>query len=140
MAVAGVSESSTPATARFSRFEPWLVGAVVLHSVAVAAMLLFLPAWSARFGGWGTAQPLFFARQAGIFHLVVALGYAREYLRHRDVSLLVGTKGIAVLFLVGVWLAGETAWAVPLSALGDGAMGLAVWWVHHVVGDGRARG
>jgi len=113
-----------------ARLERWLVHAIALHSLLVGAMLLLAPAWAARFGGFGEAWPLFFPRQAGIFHFVVVVGYLGEYHRHRGVSLLVTTKAIAVLFLGAAWLAGEIAWSVPLSALGDGAMGLAVALAH----------
>jgi len=113
-----------------ARLERWLVHLIALHSLLVGTMLLLAPAWAARFGGFGEASPLFFPRQAGVFHFVVVVGYLGEYHRHRGVALLVTTKAIAVLFLGAAFLAGETAWSVPLSALGDGAMGLAVALVH----------
>lgn len=105
-----------------------LVVLVALHSVAISLVLLFAPAWAASFGGWGEASPLFFVRQGGAFHLVVALGYLAELRRYGTVRLLLLAKGLAVAFLGGLWLAGEEAWSVPLSALGDAAMGLAVLW------------
>ena len=44
-------------------------------------------------------MPLFFPRQAGAFHFVVAAVYLVEYFRYRGVLLLVMTKSIAVVFL-----------------------------------------
>ncbi len=126
------------ASMRRSRLERLLVSLIAAHSAAVGAALLFAPAWSARFGGFGAPALLFFARQAGAFHFVVALGYLGELRRYGGVSLLVATKCIAVLFLLGMWLAGETAWAVPLSALADGLMALAVVGLHRLVLRERA--
>ena len=110
--------------------EGCLVGLVALHSLTVGCLLLFLHDWSAPFGGWHRAEPRFFVRQGGVFHIVVALGYLYEYLRYRSVGLLLVAKSIAVVFLVTVALTSEPpAWAVPASALADGLMALAVAWV-----------
>ena len=113
------------------RIERWLVVSIAAHSLAVGVALLFFTDWSVAFGGWGTATPRFFARQAGIFHVVVALGYLFEYQRYRGVGLLVMAKSIAVLFLVAMTLLGDGAtWALPLSAVADGMMAVVVVVVH----------
>lgn len=110
--------------------ERLLVLLVVLHSAGIGVALLAFPRWAAGFGGWGEAGPLFFLRQGGVFHLVVAFGYLQEYLRHRGVTLLVAAKSAACLFLLGVTLAGETAWSVPLSGVVDGGMAVAALLLH----------
>ncbi|MCL4837898.1 MAG: hypothetical protein KJ058_08040 [Thermoanaerobaculia bacterium] len=110
--------------------ERLLVLLVVLHSAGIGVALLAFPRWAAGFGGWGEAGPLFFLRQGGVFHLVVAFGYLQEYLRHRGVTLLVAAKSAACLFLLGVTLAGETAWSVPLSGVADGGMAVAALLLH----------
>jgi len=102
----------------------WVV-LVALHSYAVGAFLLFATAWGSRFGGFGEASPLFFARQAGIFHFVIATAYLVERFVHGGVVILLVAKATAVVFLVAMWLIGVHAWTVPLSAAGDAAMGLA---------------
>ena len=113
------------------RVERCLIGLIALHSVGVGIALMVFTDWSTVFGGWGLAEPRFFARQAGIFHIVVALGYLLEYLRYRGVALLVLAKSIAVVFLLSVAILGEDAtWAVPLSAVGDGLMATVVVLVH----------
>jgi hypothetical protein len=99
---------------------------IALHSYGVGLALILVTGWGTRFGGFGEVTPLFFARQAGVFHLVVATGYLIEYFRYRGVLLLLFAKSCAVVFLTAYWLAAPGAWAVPLSALGDAAMGLAV--------------
>src|SRR5574341_243128 len=103
----------------------WLVAA---HSVAVGLVLLAAPDLAARFGGFGPVAPTFFARQAGVFHLVLAVGYVLEH-RRGSAVLLVTAKAAAFAFLTGAWLAGISAWSVPFSGLSDGAMGFVAWWL-----------
>lgn len=114
----------------WGRLEKWLVLLIALHSGAIGIGAVVAPEWGLRFGGFGEASPLFFPRQVGIFHLVVANAYLLEYFRYRGVSILVATKMVAVLFLGGMLLIDDLPWIVPFSALGDGAMGLSVIWVH----------
>ncbi len=117
----------------WDRIERWLVALIVVHSALVGVMLLGAAGWSTRFAGWPAVAPLFFARQAGAFHFVAAFAYAYEYARLRGVTILVFTKAVALAFLIGCWLLGEAAWAVPFSGLGDGLMGLAALLVHRRV-------
>jgi len=113
------------------RAETWLIVLIAIHSYAVGFFLLFLTRWGADFGGWGEVSPLFFARQAGIFHVVVATGYLNEYFRYGGISLLLTAKIMAVLFLVSMMMVAEPAtWTIPLSAVGDGLMGLVAYLVH----------
>jgi len=104
----------------------WVV-LVALHSYAVGAFLLFATEWGARFGGFGAVSPLFFARQAGIFHFVLATAYLVERFVHGGVVVLLLAKGTAVVFLLAMWALGVDAWSIPLSAAGDAAMGIATW-------------
>lgn len=115
---------------RARRLEELLVAAVVAHSVAVGLVLLLAPGWGLRLGGWTTLPPLFFPRQAGAFHVAVAIGYALEYARRRSVALLVVTKAIATAFLASAAVSGEAAWLIPASAVSDAAMGAAVLLAH----------
>lgn len=118
-------------SATVARLEHWLVLLIVAHSAGVGALLLFVPSWALGFAGWSAGGgDLFFPRQAGVFHFVVAFGYFHEYLRHRGVTLLVVTKTAAFLFLTAMALGGELAWAVTVSGVADGLMGLAVALVH----------
>lgn len=113
--------------------ERWLVVLVAAHSVAVGAMLLLAPSWSTGFAGWSDVEPLFFPRQAGVFHFVVAFAYLWEHRRTGSVTILVTTKATACVFLLASTALGETAWSVPFSGVADGLMGLAVWRVHRRV-------
>ncbi|MCU0224640.1 MAG: hypothetical protein MUF27_11345 [Acidobacteria bacterium] len=112
------------------RAERTLIVLIALHSVAVGLGLTLLAEWGARFGGFGEVHPTFFARQAGVFHFVVAFGYLYEYFRYRSIGLLLFAKSVAVVFLALAFVLGQRAWLVPLSAAGDATMGALAWWVH----------
>jgi hypothetical protein len=73
---------------------------------------------------------VFFARQAGAFHLALAAGYLVDHFRNRSVAFLVAAKAIATAFLLGATLAGGVPWSVPFSAAADAAMGALAWWLH----------
>jgi hypothetical protein len=116
---------STPE--RLEKLERALVVLIALHSLAVGLFLTFATEWGARFGGFPDPVPLFFPRQAGAFHFVVAAIYLVEYFRYRGVGLLVMTKSVAVVFLFLVaGLDPAAPWVVPLSGVGDGLMAVAV--------------
>ncbi|MGC8723956.1 MAG: hypothetical protein ACP5VF_08800 [Acidobacteriota bacterium] len=110
-----------------ARLERWLVILIALHSAAVGLFLVAAPEWSATtLGGWSQVAPIFFPRQAGVFHLVLAAGYLIEYFQYRGITLLVTAKCIATLFLLASTLAGGVPWIVSASGLGDGLMGISV--------------
>ncbi len=110
-----------------------LIILVALHSFMVGSMLLLVPQWALRFGGWNGIDPVFFGRQAGVFHFALATAYLLEYYRYRGVSVLLTAKSIAVVFLLGSWLAVPLPWAVLVSGVGDGIMALVVVLVHRRV-------
>lgn len=134
MTGAGASAGrSTP-----ERLLAWFVSLVVLHSVAVGAVMVIATEWAVAFGGWPTDGSLFFARQFGVFHFVVATAYAVEFVRYRGVTILVAAKTMAVASL-GYALAIEGAsWPVWLAAAGDAVMGLAAWGLHRRAFDASA--
>ena len=111
-------------------FEQWVIILVALHSLGFGIALLWAPSWGFTFGGWDEVKPLFFARQSGAFHIVVAAGYLIEYYRYRGVLLLLTAKTIATVFLLGTALTGERAWVVPLSGIADAMMGIVVFLIH----------
>jgi hypothetical protein len=103
---------------------------VALHTFAVGAGLFFVPAWALRFGGWQVVPPLFFPRQAAIFHFILGIAYLEEHRRFGGVSLLVMAKTFAVVFLVGAALLASVPWFVPAAGVADGLMGLLAWLLH----------
>jgi hypothetical protein len=106
--------------------ERTLVLLIALHSVVVGLLLTFATDWGARFGGFPSPLPLFFPRQAGAFHFVVAATYLVEYFHYRGVFLLVMTKSIAVVFLFLTAGLDAVPWLVPLSGAGDLLMAVVV--------------
>ena len=106
--------------------ERTLVVLIALHRVVVGLFLTFATDWGARFGGFPSPVPLFFPRQAGAFHFVVAAIYLVEYFHYRGVGLLVLTKSLAVVFLFLTTALDDVPWLVPLSGVGDGLMAVAV--------------
>ena len=119
-----LSEGGAGPGDRARALSAWVV-LVAVHSYAVGAFLLFLTEWGARFGGFGDVSPLFFARQAGVFHFVIATTYLVEWFVHRGVIVMLLAKASAVVFLLAIWAGGADAWSVPLSAAGDAFMGTA---------------
>jgi hypothetical protein len=114
--------------------EKWLVILIAFHSFVIGIFLLFFTRWGAALGGWSEVTPLFFARQAGAFHFVVAAGYLLEYFRHGSVAFLLVTKILAVAFLTGAMVVEPASpWTVSVSALGDAMMALVVYLVHRRV-------
>jgi hypothetical protein len=117
--------SGTSAPRQSLDVERIFVVLVAAHSFAIGLALLAIPEWGARFGGFERLDPLFFARQGGAFHIVVAIGYLMEHLRHRTMTLLLLAKCLGVVFLVTATLLTEVPWVVPMSAVGDGLMAAA---------------
>ncbi len=112
-----------------AKLEHWLIILIGLHSFAVGLALMLAPLWVAGFFGWGEVTPPFFARQAGIFHIVLAVGYVLEYSRHRSISLLIMAKAVAFVFLLSVTFISGSPWVVPFSGVADGLMGLVAYLV-----------
>jgi hypothetical protein len=107
-----------------------LVLLIAAHSLSVGILLTFFPAFAVHFAGWTeTVTPLFFARQGGVFHFVVAAAYLIEYFAYRGVSILLTAKAIAVLFLGAQMMMGPLPWAVAFSAAADAGMGISVWLI-----------
>jgi hypothetical protein len=121
------------------KLERLLVVLVALHSAVVGGLLMVVPEFAIHFGGWGGASPLFFACQAGIFHLVLAAGYLIEFYLYKGIAFLVTAKAMAVIFLLTATVLGGVPWIVPFSGVTDGLMGLVVLMVHLKVSAGEGR-
>lgn len=87
------------------------VALVALHSWGVGWGLLLIPEWGLELGGFsltgseagaGTGvAALFFARQGGVFHLVVGAAYWAEHRRTGRLDFMIWAKAAAVVFLFG---------------------------------------
>jgi len=111
------------------RLLAWAVVLIALHSVGVGLVLVFAGSWGAAFGGWGEVSPQFFVRQFGVFHFAIAAAYLIEFFRYSGVRILIAAKSIAVVSLLVATGVDGGPWAVPASAVGDGAMAAVVWWL-----------
>lgn len=118
-----------------SRLERWLVVLISLHSYAVAFGLLFLTEWGTRLGGWDHVEPLFFPRQGGVFHFLLATAYLYEYVHYRSVTFLVTAKMAATVFLGAMWAIDGGPWLIPASLAGDFLMGAAVLGIRSLKRD-----
>jgi hypothetical protein len=114
----------------WARLERVYVILVALHTFAVGAGLFFVPGWALRFGGWQVIPPLFFPRQAGIFHFILGIAYLEEHRRSGGVSLLIMAKTFAVVFLLGATVLADVPWFVTAAGVGDGLMALVAWLLH----------
>lgn len=101
--------------------ESLLVVLIALHSYLVGLVLLFASDWAVRFGHWETGGTLFFTRQGGAFHLIVATIYLWAYFRHRSTVPIVVAKSFAVAFLLTMSALGEPV-TVLFSGIVDGLM------------------
>ena len=104
------------APGRWRRIERLLVVLIALHSYGVGLTLMFATSWGTKFGGWPDVAPLFFARQAGVFHLLIATAYLLEYFRSGTVILLASAKATAVVFLLAMMAVEPAPWAVPMGS------------------------
>lgn len=115
------------------KVERLLIILIALHSLAFGLVLLWAPSWAFQFGGWEDVEPLFFPRQGGVFHIVVAIGYLIEHFRYRGVLLLLTAKAVATVFLFGITVLGDSVWVIPFSGAVDALMGIVVYLVHRQV-------
>ena len=104
---------------------------VALHSFAIGIMLIFTTAWVLQFAGWDEVSHLFFPRQSGAFHIVLAAGYLWEFRAHGTIRLMLLAKGTAVVFLL-IMSPWKEAWSVPFSGVFDGLMLVGMAFVHRM--------
>lgn len=103
-----------------------LLRLVSLHSAVVGAgLILHPPAIFARMGYAQLTEP-FFSVQGGVFHIVMAIGYAMAAADlDRNICLVrfsIVVKTVATAFLLLYWLLIDRVIVVLTSGLLDGAM------------------
>ena len=104
---------------------------VALHSYLIGLMLVFGTSWVLDFAGWYEVSHMFFPRQSGAFHLILATGYWVEYRRHGTIGLMLLAKSVAVVFLL-IMSPWKEAWSVPFSGVFDGLMLVGMFGVHRM--------
>jgi hypothetical protein len=115
------------------RHEWVLITLVALHSAIIGVVFILAPNLTMQFGGWERIDPVFFGRQAGAFHIVLAAGYLMEFACYRGVRLILIAKSFAFFFLLVYTILDPLPWAVPTSGVIDGLMALSVMWLHKKV-------
>jgi hypothetical protein len=98
-----------------------LVVVAVTQGALVGAWLGLFPELALRLGGFPPA-PAFFVRWAGLLQLILALGYALEWVRFRRVTLIVLAKGATAIFLAAAWAGDGLPWLMVLALLLESAM------------------
>jgi hypothetical protein len=101
-----------------------LVLGAVLQGVCVGGWLALFPAMALSAGGFPPAPP-FFVRWAGVLHLILAAGYALEWLRFRRVTLLILAKGATAFFLALAWAGEGVPWLMVFATILEGGMAIA---------------
>jgi len=104
---------------------------VALHSFLIGLMLIFATATILGFAGWEEVPRLFFPRQSGVFHIILAAGYWWEYRRHGTIGLMLMAKTVAVVFLL-IMSPWKEAWSVPFSGIFDGLMLVGMAFIHRM--------
>lgn len=105
----------------------WLIA---LHSFFVGLGLIIQLPFLMEFMGYGICNEPFFPAQGGVFHIIMALGYAlaaSDLDRYECLvifSILV--KGLATLFLLIYYFAFEQIWSIIMSGIVDGLMMVAI--------------
>jgi uncharacterized membrane protein YwzB len=103
-----------------------VLAVVALHSIVLGVVMLAAPFWMLANFGWEPAGTRFFPAQSGLFLLILGIVYAAAVRDHRLVWIVVLSKAMAVVFLVGEALGGSCPPVVYVTAAIDGLMGLAV--------------
>lgn len=113
------------------KFEDVGVFLVALHSFLIGIMLIFATAWILDFAGWSQVSHLFFPRQSGAFHIILAAGYLMEYRAYKTIRLMLLAKATAVVFLL-IMSPWKEAWSVPFSGIFDGLMLVGMAFIHRM--------
>lgn len=109
----------------------WLVA---LHSFLVGIGLIVLPASVFEFLGYKTTFDRFFSTQGGVFHIVMAVGYAMAgYDKKRFECLIIFSiivKFIATVFLIIYFIIISQQLLIILSGISDFLMGLIIIFLY----------
>ncbi len=101
----------------------WLVA---IHSFSVGLGLIIQIPSVMEFFGYGICSEHFFPAQGGVFHIVMAVGYALaagDPDRNKCLVIFsIFVKGMATVFLFTYYFAIERIWSILVSGIGDGLM------------------
>lgn len=106
----------------------WLIA---VHSFGVGLGLMIHPQSLLTMVGFNALSEPFFPTQGGIFHIIMAVGYAigaRDVAKNQlIINFAIFVKTVATIFLFGYFFVIQPIWVVLLSGLGDGAMAIVLY-------------
>ena len=109
----------------------WLVA---LHSFVVGIGLIITPSNIFEYLGYNICTERFFPTQGGIFHIIMAIGYALGAIRLAKSNDLVIfsiiVKFCATLFLIMYFIFVKQTWLILFSGITDCIMGIVIWWAY----------
>lgn len=107
---------------------------VAIHSILVGIGLIVLPASAFEFLGFQKTFDRFFSTQGGVFHIVMAVGYAMAaYDLKRFECLIIFSiiiKFIATVFLIVYFLTKSSQLLIIFSGISDFIMGLVILFLY----------
>lgn len=107
---------------------------VAIHSILVGIGLIVLPASAFEFLGFQKIFDRFFSTQGGVFHIVMAVGYAMAaYDLKRFECLIIFSiiiKFIATVFLIVYFLTKSSQLLIIISGISDFIMGLVILFLY----------
>lgn len=105
---------------------------VATHSFLVGISLIITPSNVFEYLGYNSCTERFFPTQGGVFHIVMAIGYAMGAIRlpksNELVVFSIVVKFCATLFLIVYFIFVKQTWVILFSGIGDFLMGLAILW------------
>ncbi len=108
---------------------------VSIHSFLVGVGLILFPGELIEYVGFQFVHEKFFQTQAGVFHIILSIGYILPVINYNNFKNLVIfsiiVKIIAALFLFIYFLFFDSIVCVLLSGCGDCAMAVLLLYVYH---------
>ena len=105
------------------------------HSFCVGVGLVIQIPDVMRFFGYTMCTESFFPAQGGVFHIVMAVGYALAGYNPQSyrclASFSVFVKAAATLFLLVYYFFFKSIWSVLVSGIGDGILMALIWVTLH---------
>lgn len=101
---------------------------IALHSLLTGIVLFLQPGSFIAWGGWAEVSEPFFPAQGGVFHILMALLYAKAARPDQErlwiLPFIVIVKITAAVFLLGYYFLVHPIWVVLVSGVLDGAMAI----------------
>lgn len=109
----------------------WLVA---IHSFLVGVSLIITPSNVFEYLGYNLCTERFFPTQGGVFHIVMAIGYAMGAIKSASSDELILfsiiVKFCATLFLIIYFIFVKQTWVILFSGIVDCIMGIIIWWAY----------